>query len=62
MAKGVIARLRIGRAAGVGVRLFVAIVLAQAPDGGLPRALGVALVLRAARHESGLGELLTSDL
>jgi len=42
--KGVIARLRIGTAAGVGVRLFVAIVLAQAPDGGLPRALGVALV------------------
>jgi hypothetical protein len=28
------------------VRLFVAIALAQAPDGGLPRALGVALVLR----------------
>ena len=40
-----IARLRIGTAAGVGVRLFTAIALAQAPHGGLPRrpALGVAL-------------------
>jgi len=41
----VTARLRIGTAAGVGVWLFTAIALAQAPDGGLPRrpALGVAL-------------------
>ena len=38
-------RLRIGTAAGVGVPLFTAIALAQAPDGGLPRrpALGVGL-------------------
>ena len=38
-------RLRIGTAVGVGVWLFTAIALAQAPDGGLPRrpALGVAL-------------------
>lgn len=45
MAKSVIARLRIGTAAGVGVCLFTAIALAQAPDGGLPRrpALGVGL-------------------
>ena len=41
------ARLHIGTATGVGVWLFTAIALAQAPDGGLPRALGVALVLRA---------------
>ena len=34
MAKGVIARLRIGTAAGVGVWLFTAIALAQAPDSG----------------------------
>ena len=45
-----------------GVVLTGTMLSAQAPDGGLPRALGVALVLRAARHESGLGELLTSDL
>lgn len=39
------ARLRIGMAAGLGVWLFTAIALAQAPDGGLPRrpALGVGL-------------------
>ena len=38
-------RLRIGTAVGVGVWLFTAIALAQAPDGGLPRrpALGVGL-------------------